>query len=179
MPVRYETLADALLGTEAPFEIVSELSLIEVPYIDFEGESQIGQLIIHQELCEETQSIFAELHKQQFPIHKMVPAAAYGWDDEASMADNNTSAFNYRAIIATDRLSNHSLGRAIDINPLLNPYFARNGKIYPRGASYEAQRLGTLTKNSSAVELFKRHGWIWLGERHENTDYQHFEKSNR
>jgi len=32
---------------------------------------------------------------------------------------NNTSGFNYRKITGTDKLSTHSFGRAIDINPVL------------------------------------------------------------
>lgn len=175
-PTRYESLADALVGTEAPPEITSELALIEVPYINFEGEAQTGQLVIHHELCEETRDILTKLYEERFPIQKIVPIIAYEWDDEASMADNNTSAFNYRKIIGIDRLSNHSFGRAIDINPLLNPYFAVDGRVYPHNASYQAHSPGTLTENSSAVALFKQYGWEWGGDWTDRKDYQHFEK---
>lgn len=172
----YDSLADALSGTEASLEVASSLALVHVPYIDFEGKPQTGQLVVHHELCEEVQDIFAALRDAGFPIQKMLPIAAYGWDDEASMADNNTSAFNYRKIIGTDRLSNHSRGKAIDINPLLNPYSAYDGKIYPADATYIPDVPGTITKESAAVGIFKQHGWTWLGERESNADYQHFEK---
>lgn len=37
-------------------------------------------------------------------------------NDNKSMSANNTSAFNYRVISGTKKLSNHSYGLAIDIN---------------------------------------------------------------
>jgi len=120
--------------------------------------------------------IFGDLLKQEFPIDKMIPIAAYNWDDEASMQDNNTSAFNYRSIIATDTLSKHSFGRALDINPKLNPYYAYDGEVYPKGARYDSALPGTLVDGSSAVRTFTERGWQWLGSRERHQDYQHFEK---
>lgn len=170
------SLDEALSGLEIPAPIRMSQVLIEVPYLSFGAHEQRGQLVVHQELAEEVITIFEELHKQRFPINKIVPLVAYGWDDIASMEDNNTSAFNYRHIIATDLLSNHSLGRAIDINPLQNPYYALNGEVYPARAVYDPDEPGTLHKDSAAVSLFKEKGWNWLGDREKHKDYQHFEK---
>lgn len=176
-PTWYDSLADALAGTDAPLEVALTLALVHVPYTDFEGKSQTGQLVVHHELCEEIKEIFAALHHARFPIQKMVPIVAYHWNDEASMADNNTSAFNYRRILATDRLSNHSSGRAIDINPVQNPYFAHDGKVHPEGAMYMPSAPGTISADSIAVKIFKEYRWNWLGDRKENIDYQHFQKT--
>lgn len=153
------------------------LTLIDVPYISFAGERCVGQLVVSADLAQEVQELFEALSKERFPIHKIVPIAAYAWDDEASMADNNTSAFNYRSPIGKNVLSNHAYGRAIDINPLQNPYYAVDGIIYPKGAVYDPKVPGTLVKNGLAVNLFREKGWRWLGERAENTDYQHFDKA--
>ena len=172
----FSSLNEALNGLEIPARIRDTLALIEVPYISFKGTEEKGQLVIHTELAEEVFSLFQELYSHQFPIHRVVPVAAYGWDDLASMEDNNTSAFNYRQIIGTDLLSNHSLGRAIDINPLQNPYYALDGRVYPARAVHDLAKPGTLHKDSVAVSLFKEKGWVWLGEREEHKDYQHFEK---
>jgi len=170
------SLEEALRGTEAPSEVIESLTIATVPYITFAGVSEMGQFVIHKELAEEIQEIFQILHEKKFPIHKIVPAVAYGWDDIASMADNNSSAFNYRRIIGTDRVSNHSFGTAVDINPLQNPYYAADGATYPSGAAYNPAEPGTLTMDGDAVKLFKERGWRWLGEREEATDYQHFDK---
>ncbi len=170
------TLESALAGSTAPLEILQCLTLVDIPYIGFDDSEHVGQLIVHYEVAGEVKEIFKELYAVRFPIARMVPIAAYNWDDNASMEDNNCSGFNHRRIIATDMLSNHSLGRAIDINPVQNPYFAANGKVYPIGAQYEPNQPGTLYPESIVVKLFKERGWRWLGEREECTDYQHFDK---
>lgn len=173
---RYSRLEEALVGIEIPPEIRSNLALVEIPHVSFDGNSYNGQLVLHSTLAGEAQKIFSELFGIGFPIQKMIPVAYYNWDDEASMQDNNTSAFNYRKILATEHLSYHSVGRAIDINPMQNPYYAKNGKVYPVGALYNPVTQGTLTAQSEVVSIFKKYGWTWLGERKENSDYQHFEK---
>ncbi len=164
------------MGLEIPAAIRDTLALIEVPYVSFDAHEQQGQLVIHQELANEVISLFQDLYTHRFPIYKMVPVAAYGWNDVASMEDNNTSAFNYRHIIGTGLLSNHSLGRAIDINPLQNPYYALDGNVYPAHAIHDLAVPGTLYADSVAVSLFKEKGWTWIGDRKEHKDYQHFEK---
>ena len=115
------TFDEALVGKEIPDEIRENLTIIDVPYFSFKGKTQNGQLVVHTELAADVKQIFKELLEIRFPIERMVPAVGYDWDDDKSMADNNTSAFNYRLIYGTNRLSNHSYGRAIDINPVQNP----------------------------------------------------------
>ena len=66
--------------------------------------------------------VFATMFAQQFPIARMVRVEHYGGDDDASMAADNTSAFNCREITGGGAFSNHSWGMAIDVNPLENPY---------------------------------------------------------
>lgn len=177
METQYDSLADALAGTDAPFDIACSLVLLDVPYADAQGSHRTGQLVIHEDLAKEAEDIFKQLYAEKFPIHKMVPIVAYGWDDEASMADNNSSAFNYRKILGTERLSNHALGRALDINPLLNPYFAADGRTYPPDATYRPEIPGTITAEGSVVALFKEYGWAWGGDWIDRKDYQHFEKA--
>ena len=172
----YSSLEEALAGLEIPSDIRETLVLIDIKHLSFDGSIRNGQLVLHQDLAQETKAIFDFLTECRFPIQKVIPIVAYGWDDEASMQDNNTSAFNYRQIVATNTLSSHSFGRAIDINPLQNPYFARDGKVYPEGSVYDPAVIGTITKDAEAVRLFKGYGWEWLGEREQNPDYQHFQK---
>lgn len=172
----YQTLEEAIEGLEIPSGIRENLKLVEVPYISFDDLQHQGQLVIDERLSQDIQTIFAQLLENRFPIEKVIPIENYGWNDGASMKDNNTSAFNYRKIVGTDKLSNHSNGWALDINPRLNPYYAYDGNVYPAGAVYEPDNPGTITAGSFIVDLFTSHGWVWLGERNENKDYQHFEK---
>jgi peptidoglycan L-alanyl-D-glutamate endopeptidase CwlK len=99
----------------------------------------------------------------------------YDWSDDASMADNNTSAFNYRVVMGTERLSHHAYGRAVDINPYLNPVIDENGRIDPPGATYVPQRPGTLSGSYPVVQEFINRGWRWGGNFSSSVDYHHFD----
>jgi peptidoglycan L-alanyl-D-glutamate endopeptidase CwlK len=163
-------------GTTAPPEVLAQLVVVSIPFIDLMGNRRGGQLVVHASLAQELTEIFRRLRDEQFPIARMVSPATYAWDDERSMGDNNTSAFNYRTIAGTDRLSKHSLGRAVDINPLFNPYIASRGTS-PQGAIYVPTRAGTITADSTVVKIFANFGWSWGGHWLDRKDYQHFEKS--
>jgi hypothetical protein len=93
------------------------------------------------------------------------------------MADNNTSAFNYRTIAGTKTLSRHARGLAIDINPFLNPVIYPNGQVAPASAVYETSRSGTLCENHPVVREFIKRGWQWGGNFADLKDYHHFDKS--
>lgn len=55
------------------------------------------------------------------------------------MSDNNSSAFNFRFISHTTKISKHGLGMAVDINTLYNPYVKTvNGKLSIEPANAEA-----------------------------------------
>ncbi len=167
------SLDEALAGKEIPDEIRNALTLVDIPYISFAGETCQGQLVVHAKVAEEVQQLFRRLSETRFPIARIIPIVAYGWDDDASMAANNTSAFNYRRVHGTDRLSNHSYGSAIDINPALNPYTRSDGEVVPPGAIYDRERPGTITP--AIASLFKAYGWEWGGD-WLRKDWQHFQK---
>lgn len=173
------TLEEALAGKEMPLEVRESLVLLDIEYVSFDSRLHRGQLVVHKDAADDLREIFAALYSLSFPINKAVPLSAYDWDDERSMQDNNTSAFNYRLIAGTERLSNHSFGLALDVNPLLNPYEQFDGKIVPEGASYDPSRPGTLTKDSAAVQLFLERGWDWGGLWDHNIDWQHFARVPR
>jgi hypothetical protein len=158
-------------GKDAPEEVVRELVHIDLPFVDFNGRPRTGQMVVHTALAEEIKEIFEKIKEAGFPIESMVPARR----SRPKGPTNNTSSFNYRKIIGTDALSQHSYGRAIDINPALNPFFSRHG-IVPKGAIYDKKRPGTLSEDSPPVKIFESYGWLWLGGKESNKDYMHFEK---
>jgi len=171
------TLEEALHGKEIPQEIRDTLTLVTVPYFSFSEMLGEGQLVVHRDLADEVEHIFKTLREMRFPIYHMVPIVAYGWNDDVSMAANNTSAFNYRVIAGTDRLSHHATGRAIDINPVQNPYVREGGIVAPAGATYDPTQLGTITDD--VVSVFKSYGWEWGGDWSDPKDWQHFQKPAR
>lgn len=168
------TFEEALEGKEIPQEIRDSVTLVTVPYFSFAGTVMEGQLVIHTDLRDEVESIFRTLRGMRFPICRMVPVVAYGWDDDISMAANNTSAFNYRPIAGTIRISQHAYGRAIDINPVQNPYVGADGASVPPGAVYDTEQRGTVTPEIAS--LFKSYGWGWGGDWGDRKDWQHFQK---
>lgn len=164
---------------ENPHIGYDDISYLTVTYYGYDNKPHLGNIIVNKALAEDALEIFKELYEVKFPIEKMEPAYVYGGDDETSMRANNTSAFNYRNIANSENISNHALGCAIDINPLINPYV--NGDfIQPATAEKYIDRnsgeTGVITADGDCVRIFKEHNWEWGGDWDTPKDYQHFEK---
>lgn len=169
------TFEEAIAGKEIPEDVKNSLILIDVEYVSFDNEIHRGQLVVNKKIEKDVREIFEGLLEMKFPIEKMIPIVKYNWSDEDSMADNNTSCFNYRFIHGTQKLSKHSYGIAIDLNPRLNPV-TDNGKNYPIGAEYDQTKPGTITKDGEVVRLFLGRGFIWGGNWTTPVDRHHFQK---
>lgn len=162
---------------------LSDLRYIRVLYYGFDGETHIGEMIVNQSIEADILEIMKELYENQYPIEKMVLIDEYDADDENSMADNNTSAFNYRSINGSTKLSKHSLGLAIDINPRYNPCVRTiDGELFVEPANGNAYTDRTqefpykIDENDLCYRLFTEHGFTWGGSWNSLKDYQHFEK---
>ena len=155
-----------------PEIILKNISTISVRYIDFNGNDKSGDIICNKKVCDELKSIFSEIYDLQFPIKQISPISEFNDDDMESVKNNNTSCFCYRYVIGSDKLSDHSTGNAIDINPMQNPWVHPSAhKI--EGRKYDSNQKGTITPE--IVDIFKKHGWLWGGN-WRNPDYQHFFK---
>ena len=84
-----------------------ELSYLRVLHTGFDEKTYVGELVVNQKIADDVLEIMKELYENHYPIEKMLLIDEYGADDETSMSDNNTSAFNYRTIAGTNRLSKH------------------------------------------------------------------------
>ena len=166
----------AIAGTMAPRAIIEALCLLDVRYFSFDGKLHQGQLVVPRRLQKELAEIFTVIRATGFPVAKVVPIVQYGWLDEASMADNNTSAFNYRLVAGVNRLSRHAAGQAIDINPGQNPVIYSDGVSLPPGAVYDPQTPGTFNPDSPLMHEFLVRGWQWGGDFPGLKDYHHWEK---
>ncbi|WP_244975566.1 M15 family metallopeptidase [Mycobacterium kubicae] len=158
-----------------------QLRRVEVDYVGLDGQTHRGPLIVHQDLVPDVIAIFDQLHRLGYPVDKMQTVDHYpNADDELSMEDNNTSAFNCRRIPGSDDWSPHAYGRAIDINTLLNPCLYVSGYFEPRNAAAYLDRNrtdpGLLHIGDPAVLAFTDRGWRWGGEWNAPLDYQHFER---
>ena len=158
-----------------------DLSYLTLTYVGYNGENSIGNMIVDKNLADEVLAIFKELYEAGFPIERIEPAYKFGGDDELSMENNNTSSFNDRPVTGGNSLSYHQLGRAIDINPYVNPYVkSSKGVVLPASAHMYADRnieeKGMIKADGVCVKIFKKYGWTWGGDWRSLKDYQHFEK---
>ncbi len=192
----YEPISDELLeylrGTSYPEEEDEDaakinrddLRYVHVQYVDFDGNATEGELICNADIAQDLVEIFAELYKEEYPLESIRLVDEYDGDDEASMAADNTSCFNYRNVPGSSSLSNHALGRAIDVNPLYNPYVTFNSdgstNVSPEEGSDYEDREGDfphkINEEDLCYELFTDHGFTWGGSWNSSRDYQHFEK---
>jgi peptidoglycan LD-endopeptidase CwlK len=170
------SFAEAIEGTMAPEEIIDNLSFLDVCYYSFDGKRHQGQIVVNRELEDDICEIFELIEELKFPVGQVIPIAGFQWDDYKSMAANNSSGFNFRVIAGTTKLSMHSLGRAVDINPAQNPIIYPDGKIAPEGAVYTPGKAGTITGDHPVVWTFLERGWHWGGNFAQPKDYHHFEK---
>lgn len=158
---------------------LDDLAYLRVRYCDFSHRIADGELIVHRSLAKEVLEIFEMLLEAEYEIEKIRLCDEYEGDDEASMGDNNSSAFNYRNVAGTQELSLHALGRAIDINPLYNPYITAD-KVSPANAApYVDRTAGSghmIDHHDLCFKVFKSKGWLWGGDWESSKDYQHFYK---
>jgi hypothetical protein len=157
-----------------PFEA---LRLLTLSHFDLDGAVATGTLVVAAALADEVLEIFAALQALRFPIARMQPIDLFGGDDDASMAANNSSSFNFRNVAGTAVLSDHAFGRAIDLNPVFNPMIV-DGVVYPpAGAAYldrQALRPGMIVRPGPVVAAFEARGWEWGGDWTPMKDYHHF-----
>lgn len=160
-----------------------QLRLVRVSYLAFDGTERAGELVVAEAVAPEVVTIFERLRTDRYPIERMQTVDYYGADDDRSMAANNTSAFNCRPKTGGGGWSNHSFGRAIDINPVQNPYIAGSGSVLPpAGAPFKDRNrtdLGVIHAGDRTVRAFTDLGWTWGGSWQSPIDYQHFEKPQR
>lgn len=162
-----------LITTKQKDKLVEILKAVNVIYIDPKGTKKTGWLITHKDVANDITKIFKQLADSGFVIERIEPMSKYKWSDSSSMANNNTSCFNYRLVSGTRSISKHANGLALDINPYWNP-FVSGKHVSPKGATYDIKRPGTIHKKSFIYKLFKNYGWKWGGEWIPYQDYQHF-----
>ncbi|MEU9038598.1 M15 family metallopeptidase [Streptomyces sp. NPDC048352] len=155
-----------------------ELRLIRMNHWGFDGRLHRGELVAHRDAVEPLLYVFGRAFAARFPIRRMRVAAVYGGDDRAAMADDNTSAFNCRPVTGDPgKLSRHSWGLAVDVNPVENPYVDVHGVVHPPAGRPHLRRHpvrpGMVTEDGVVAAAFRRVGWEWGGS-WSHPDFQHF-----
>lgn len=161
---------------------LEDLRYLKVLHYGFDNETHTGELVVNASISGVVLSIFKDLYEEKYPIEKICLVDEYDADDNAFMSDNNTSCFNYRTVDGSTKMSKHSLGLAIDINPLYNPYVRTidgNLSILPvEGAAYVDRSVDSpylIQEDDICYKIFIKYGFTWGGEWSSNKDYQHFQ----
>ncbi len=161
------------------------LRYLQIRHLNFNGKTVIGKMIVHKNVANDVVDIFKELYAIDYPIRKMKLISHYKGLDWQSIEADNTSAFNCRNVIGSKKWSKHSYGKAIDINPIENPYVFRSGKSSHKASKRYTNRVhkntsyadkALLLKQDKATKIFKKYGWNWGGDWTGVKDYQHFYK---
>lgn len=161
---------------------LADLSLVRVLHWNDNGGVQWGEIIVANQEADNITEAFRVLYANAFPLRSIKPMYHYNGRDDASMAENNSSAFNCRKVKNSSRYSEHSYGTAIDINPLINPWVKGSRVDPPAGRDYvdRGQKLpGMITSDDIVVQTFAEKGWRWGGYWKSLKDYQHFSTSGK
>ena len=162
---------------------LKDLRLITTTHLTPDGGTAEGQLVVHRDAAPAVKRVLQRLWDAGYPIARMRLIDAYDGDDWESIEDNNTSAFNCRRATGSGNWSNHAYGRAIDINPIQNPYVS-GGQVY-HDASWRfikrSKRLSPMVimPGDAVVRAFADEGWGWGGTWSDPKDYQHFSANGR
>lgn len=191
--LREDMIKKNIWSPDCPVSL-DRLNILKISYIDFEGnERQDGKLVVHDVVADHVLAIFKNLYENKFPIFNMNLINDYDGDDQKSLEANNSAAFNCRRVINGNRVSIHSYGLAIDVNPMQNPYLVTEyeaGKtsveVSPaQGMEYINRRnvregmVETVLNNankSTVVDIFRKNGFsVWGGDWNYPIDWQHFQ----
>jgi hypothetical protein len=158
---------------------LDDLRLLRLSYWGFDGRAHTGRLVVNKAVSADVLTAMRSLYRHRFPIRRMRLVDAYGADDHRSMAADNTSAFNCRFINGQSGVwSQHAFGKAIDLDPIENPYVTGSGFVSPPAGSPYADRSrhapGMVHGGDPTVRAFSAIGWGWGGLWSWPKDFQHF-----
>ncbi|WP_162606653.1 CapA family protein [Jiangella asiatica] len=165
---------------------LADLRHVVVTHVGFDGRARRGELVVHADVASDVVDVFAALYADRFPIERMLLVDEYGGDDDRSMAANNTSGYNCRRVAGQSHWSDHAYGRAIDINPVQNPYVV-GADVQPPAAvpfvdvdrsAHAPAQPGVIRDGDVVRRAFDRIGWEW-GGLFSDPDYQHFSAPGR
>ena len=159
-----------------------QLRLLRLSHRGFDGRPRSGEIVVHADQAAAVSRVFERLYDLRFPIERMQRVDAFGGSDDASMDANNTSGFNCRRVAGGTAWSEHAYGRAVDVNPVQNPYVSGSTVSPSAGRAYLDRthvRPGMVVAGDGVVQAFAAAGWSWGGSWSSSKDYQHFSRSGR
>jgi D-alanyl-D-alanine carboxypeptidase len=165
---------------------LSGLRLLTVTYLGFDDRTHTGQLVVNARYAADLAKVFRKLYAIRFPIHHM-SLAMYGPRRLGPADGDLTGSFECRQAVpspctggtGTGSWSEHAYGKAIDLNPVENPYVGCGRTRDRASAPYlDRSRLRRGMVTPAVVRAFRAIGWGWGGDWTGSTrDYMHFSES--
>jgi len=187
-PVRTELKSRGFWHQSCPVTL-AQLRVLTVTYRGFDDRVHTGQLVVNEDAAAPLAHVFRRLYELRFPIRHMRLADTYG-PVRSRPADPDVSAsFECRQAVAspcsgsarrgTGSWSEHAYGRAIDLNPVENPYVGCGMSRDPGSRPYlDRSRVRRGMVTPAVVAAFRSVGWGWGGDWSGSTkDYMHFSAS--
>lgn len=133
------------------------LTTVQVALTKKDGTKTTGNITVHQKLAADVQKALQKAQDQGFKVYS---AAGYSY----RQMNNGGSG----------KLSHHSYGVAIDINP--NENYSRSGSRVFAGSFWDPSKSEfSIPRNGALVNAFREIGWSWGGNWSGNyQDYMHF-----
>ena len=161
-------------GDDARCPRWEDLAYVQFDHVGFDGTAR-GELVVAVQVAPRAVGLLRRLWAIGFPIRQARLVDDYEASDDRSMEADNSSAFNFRVIAGTNLLSQHALGRAIDINPVENPW-RKPERIVPVAGQAFADRRdirpGMFVRPGPVVAVLDEQGWEWGGDwRHAFDDH--------
>ena len=144
-----------------------DLRYLKVLHVGFDGKTHIGELVVNRLIADAVLDIFKQLYEAGYEIEKIRLIDEYDADDEKSMRDNNSSAFNFRYISYSTKLSKHV--KYVDGRRNVEP--ANAEKYTDRSIEFPHK----IDHDDLCYKVFAEHGFEWGGDWEHAKDYQHFE----
>lgn len=131
------------------------LVTIQVPITTKQGKKTTTSLTIHKDVANEVKSVLQKAQDAGFKVYEV-------------------QGFSWRNISGSSKMSQHSLGLAVDINVNENYCVYPDGKI-DAGKFWDPSKSEySIPSNGVLVNSFKGIGWGWGGEWSSKKDYMHF-----
>ncbi|KPC72040.1 hypothetical protein ADL35_33070 [Streptomyces sp. NRRL WC-3753] len=176
---QWQRMKDAgMVSKGCPVTSPRQLRRVEINHHGFDDEIHRGVLVVNADTADTVVRVFSRLFDAEFPIRRMEPLEEYGGDNTASLAADNTAAFNCRRpdqINAPAMESPHANGRAVDINPVENPWQDLRCKCWKPSARHSARTEGEgrVLEGGVVWRAFVDEGWVW--QNIDVPDYMHFD----
>jgi hypothetical protein len=167
--------------------VFSQLRVLTVRYYGFDRRTHWGRILVNAHSAAGLRKVFAKLYAMRFPIHHMQFGDTYGPRTHLPKDGDFTASFECREASAspctgsttnktTGSWSEHAYGKAIDLNPVENPYVGCGMTRDKTALSYLKRsnvRRGMVTP--AVIAAFASIGWGWGGSWFGSTkDYMHF-----